>query len=361
MKKILCLIDGLGDGGAERQMVGLAVLLKKKGYKVDLAYYHKKDFYVPIARQGGIEPILLNVKNSQWSKLAAIWNFIKKQDHYECVITYKGGPNAIGCLLKLAGMRYKLIVSERNSTQHLNIYDKQKFWLYKFADYVVPNSISQSEFLAKLYPWMKTKIVPITNFTDILHFAPNYKQNEKKITILTVARIDRRKNILNYLEAISKLKEQGMNGVHFEWYGNVRRKEEDYAEDIKEKIAELRLMDFINFHSSTINIAECYQKCDIFCLPSSTEGFPNVICEAMSCGKPIICSRICDNPFVVSENGNGMLFDPENPNEIAEKLKQMIEMSKENRENWGRRSREIAIQKFSEETFVNKYIKIIEG
>lgn len=360
MKKILCLIDGLGSGGAERQMVGLAVSLKKKGYKVDLAYYHKKDFYLPVARQGGIDPILLSVKSSQWSKLTTIRNFIKKQGGYECIITFKGGPNAIGCLLKLAGMRFKLIVSERNSSQQLSRYDKQRLWLYRLADYVVPNSYSQSEFLARIYPWMKKLIIPITNFTDISLFAPQYEQNESDITILTVARIDKRKNILNYLEAIRLLKKQGLNGVHFEWYGNIRQNEESYAETIKEKVIKLELTDFINFHPNTINIVECYQKCDIFCLPSSTEGFPNAICEAMSCGKPILCSRVCDNPFIVSENENGMLFAPDNPDDIADKLKQMIEISKENREKWGKRSREIAVKKFSEEDFVNKYIKIIE-
>ena len=34
MKKILLLIDALGAGGAQRQIVGLAILLKNKGYEV---------------------------------------------------------------------------------------------------------------------------------------------------------------------------------------------------------------------------------------------------------------------------------------------------------------------------------------
>lgn len=34
MKRILLFIDSLGAGGAQRQLVGLAVMLKKKGYEV---------------------------------------------------------------------------------------------------------------------------------------------------------------------------------------------------------------------------------------------------------------------------------------------------------------------------------------
>ena len=80
MKKILCLIDGLGSGGAERQMTGLAVMLKEKGYSVDLVAYHKeKDFYVSLARKGGVEPVFLTVGPSQWSKVKAVRRFIKQQ------------------------------------------------------------------------------------------------------------------------------------------------------------------------------------------------------------------------------------------------------------------------------------------
>ena len=93
MKSILCLIDGLGSGGAERQMTGLSVMLKQKGYHVDLVAYHEeKDFYVSLAKQGGIEPVFLNVGPSQWSKIKSVRHFIKQQGGYDCVIAYKPGP-----------------------------------------------------------------------------------------------------------------------------------------------------------------------------------------------------------------------------------------------------------------------------
>ena len=39
MKRVSLFIDSLGPGGAQRQIVGLAILLKKKGFDVKLATY----------------------------------------------------------------------------------------------------------------------------------------------------------------------------------------------------------------------------------------------------------------------------------------------------------------------------------
>jgi len=360
MKKVLCLIDGLGSGGAERQLVGLAILLKQKGYQVELVCYHKDLFCLPMAQQGDITPIVLSVKNSQWSKLMAIRRFIKSKGGFDCVISYKDGPNAIGCLLKLMGMRFKLLVSERNTTQEING-KKRLYRLYRFTDYIVPNSYSQGAFLTQNYPWMRKKLVTITNYTDIYHFSPNYKQPDGILSIMTAARLAKQKNILRYLEAISILKKKGVANVHFDWYGHVQKGEDEYGKAVMAKTKELDLEDYITFHPNVSNIIDYYQECAAFCLPSSYEGYPNVVCEAMSCGKPVLCSRVCDNGNIVKDSYNGLLFDPNNVEDIADKIEKLISMTKEEREEWGKRSRSIATELFSKESFVNKYIELIES
>ena len=59
--KVLCLIDGLGSGGAQRQLVGLASLLKKEGYDVLVVYYHGDHFFVPFLKEKGIHYISLSI------------------------------------------------------------------------------------------------------------------------------------------------------------------------------------------------------------------------------------------------------------------------------------------------------------
>ena len=341
-------------------MIGLVQLLKQHGYPTDIICYHDNPALPLIKERYGIEPVLLKVKDSQWSKLLSVHHYIRKNGPFDCMITYKGGPNAIGCLLKAFGMRFKLIVSERIVDSIVGGKGKL-FKLYRFADYVVPNAFSQGEFLSGEFPWMKNKIVPISNFTDTEHFIPVKREEVQPLHILTVGRMTEQKNIPRYLEAIALLKKRGVMNVQFDWVGKPQNiHDEKYANDVLKKVDALDVADMITFHPQTPDIVKHYQACDIFCLPSNYEGYPNVVCEAMSCGKPIACSRVCDNPRIVSEGVNGLLFDQTNPEDMADKLQEMLLMPIEQRIEWGKQSRNIALEKFSRDTFVDKYIALIE-
>ena len=360
MKKILCLIDTLGMGGAERQMIGLAHLLKNKGYDVDLVTYHNHDSNAMLQEYYGLSSTILETGMSRWSKIKAVRNYIKENGKFDYVIAYKDGPCVIGCILKLLGGKFKLIVSERNTNLKVTGYDKLKFFMYRLSDYVVPNSFSQAKFIKDNFPFLSKKVVTITNFTDTDFFVPIDRPENNPIKILTVARIARQKNVLNYLKAIKKLKDLGVK-IKFEWYGNVQINDEGYEEEVSAMRERLQIEDMITFYPATKDILSHYQSCDIFCLPSIYEGYPNVVCEAMSCGKPIVCSRVCDNPNIVQEGVNGLLFNPYDVNDMVDQILKMISMSRETLISYGDESHAIALKLFSKNAFVNKYINLIKS
>lgn len=361
MKKILCLIDTLGfGGGAERQMAGLAGFLKQRGENVILAAYHQHNMDEFIHENHGIRPVLLDAKPNPLSKMQAVRRFIKKEK-FDIVIAYKDGPAMMCCMMKATGMIFRLIVSERNTTQLLTMREKVKFILYRWADVVVSNSESQHEFINARFSSLREKTMVITNFTDTRHFVPSEKQRcEGQFKILTVARIAKQKNVLAYLRVIKQVIAQ-RDDVAFEWYGKVQIGEKDYHAQCLELIDELGIGNHVRFLPATQNIVEKYQECDVFCLPSLYEGYPNALCEAMSCGKPILCSRVCDNPQIVNEGENGMMFDPKSVDEMSRVVLKLLSLSKEERMVMGTRSRELSVERFSEEVFVNKYLKLIES
>lgn len=365
MKKILCFIGGLGLGGAQRQIIGLASLLNKKGYETCLIAYHKDNFYADLLSKEGIRNVVVENSGSRLSKLKAIKQFTKKEN-FDVIIAYTNGPNVIGCFLKFFNRKIKLIVSDRFTRQKVGRRERILYNLYRMADCIVPNAYSQEEYIKTNFPFLAKKTVTITNFTDTSFFSPSpdftsvgNRKDNSRINILVAGRISESKNILTFLDAIHILKERKTN-IHVDWFGDVTYGMEGYKDKIQKKCSDLQIGDIINFHAGTNNILKEYRSCDVFCLPSIREGFPNTICEAMSCGKPILCSRICDNPNIVEEGINGLLFDPLSAEDIANIIERYTLISVEERQTMGRNNREKALNMFSEEAFINKYIHLIE-
>ena len=55
MKRIQFIITGLGSGGAERQLIGLATMLKERDYIIQVCWYTNVNFYESILVDAGIE------------------------------------------------------------------------------------------------------------------------------------------------------------------------------------------------------------------------------------------------------------------------------------------------------------------
>lgn len=356
--KILCFTDGFNQGGAERQLIGLANLLQQHGFDVTLASYHKENFYRSLMDSCNLKYDFIESSGLQLSKLVSCYKYFKTKG-FDCVISYKGGCNQICCLLKAIGMSFKLIVSERCLVYDFNAFQKRKFFLYRFADYIVPNSYAQEKFIGEHYPKLLAKTVTITNFTDIDTFVPVKNETHSKLRVLVTARISHQKNIKRFIEALSILKKENLS-IDVKWFGNVNFGEDTYALECKELIERYGIGDIFHLLPATTSISTEYQSCDVFCLPSIFEGYPNVVCEAMSCGKPVLCSNVCDNSTIVEDGVNGYLFNPYNIMDIVQAFRKVYSLSTNQREEMGTKSREMAVVKFSKKTFVNKYIKLIE-
>lgn len=356
MKKVICLIESLGSGGAERQLTYLASQIKERGYNVEVWTYYPNDFYAPILEENGVT----------WKYVAdaqplhkRVWVLKKelKRANPDVVIAYLDTCTTVLSIIKLLGAKFKLIVSERNTTQKLSVRERLKFFFYRWADAIVPNSYTQTEFIKKRYPNLSSKLHTITNFIDTDKFCPpKVKIKRDKVRILTVARIVPQKNVLRLLEVVKRLKEEGYQ-FRYDWFGTVTDK--IYYQKCLNLIQEYNISDVFEFHKPSKNIVKEYQTSDVFCLPSLYEGFPNVICEAMSCGLPILCSNVCDNPMIVEEGVNGFLFDPELISDMFEKFDSVLTAKRELTQRAGSYYRMQILDKFPKQSFVDYYLNLI--
>ena len=356
MKRVFCIIDSLASGGAQRQIVGLATLLKREGYHVKLVTYYDIPFYRTQLQREAVDYDNIRCGRGLLDRLHKIGRAIN-QFNPDVVISYLDTPNVLACLLHITNRhRWRLIVSERNTTQALSRRERIKFALFRFADSIVPNSFSQGAFIAKYYPQYVDKCHVITNFVDTEIFSPAIKENDSDVLrIIGVGRILKQKNIPMLIEAVKNIRESGKN-VRVDWYGE---KFDTYDECMR-LINQNSLEGFFEFHEPSKNIIDKYRESDLFVLPSIYEGFPNVLCEAMSCGIPVIATDVCDNGRIVRHEENGYLVPSGDTNGLVQRLLQFIELSPVQRKAMGDKSRSIAVDMFSKESFVKEYIRLFE-
>lgn len=358
MTRIICLIESLSPGGAERQMVYLASELKKAGKDVEVWTYYPNDFYLPMLQENNVVHKYIPQATNKIKRIPILRQKLQEAKP-DVVITYLETACIVACILKAIGGKFKLIVSERNTTQKLTIKNKLKFFLYRFADYIVPNSYTQGEFIKRHYDNLAEKVRVITNFIDTDKFVPQKSEKlHNYLSIIAVGRIMPQKNSITLMQTIKILQEKGID-ARVTWYGNAI--DEGYYQLCINKIKELGIESAFRFQPSTQNIADEYPKHDLFCLPSIYEGFPNVLCEAMSCGLPVVCSNVCDNLSIAIDGESGLLFDPYDYKDIAAKIEIMTLMSQEQRRQMGVRNRERILTNFSQDKFIKNHISLIEG
>jgi glycosyltransferase involved in cell wall biosynthesis len=88
----------------------------------------------------------------------------------------------------------------------------------------------------------------------------------------------------------------------------------------------------------------------IFVLASRTEAQGRVLLEAMATGKPIVASSADGIPYYVQDNVNGLVFEKENADDLADKLRTLLR-SPELRRRLGDKGFELVHSKYSEAQF----------
>ncbi len=70
-----------------------------------------------------------------------------------------------------------------------------------------------------------------------------------------------------------------------------------------------------------------FKEADVFVLPSLSEGFPNVILEAMACGLPIVATRVGGVPDILTDGTNGYLVEAKDTKDLINKVLLLLEDS----------------------------------
>lgn len=359
--KILCVIDSLGAGGAQRQLTNLALGFKETGHDVSFLTYHPENFFQEQLDKVKI-PIITIIEPTYLKRLFRMRKYIRN-GNYDSLLSFLDAPSFI---CEFAGMPYrnwKLVVCERSADPKILKSFKLKFFRYMhlFADEVVSNSCTNLEMVKKVNPLLpENKCYTIYNMVDLDLWKPaeNYiVRKNGKTNIVIAASHQYLKNSRNLIEALNLLTDAEKSVISIEWYGGTST-DNSYLESI-DLINHYSLNDIIEFLPPINNIAEKVQAADCCALFSLYEGLPNTICEGMALGKPIIATKVSDMPKLIDEKIGGYLCDTSSAESIRDVIRKILSTSNEQLILMGNHNREKAKLLFEKNEILNKYLNII--
>ena len=97
---------------------------------------------------------------------------------------------------------------------------------------------------------------------------------------------------------------------------------------------------------------------DVFCLPSTYEGMPLAILEAMALGLPVVATAVSGNPEAVEDGVTGLLVPPESASALAAALTRLL-LDAGLRRDMGEAGRRRVEERFSIERIVDRHLALL--
>ena len=318
----------MANGGAERVISVLANSLIMKYSVYVLAIFEDKiDYelnseikYIPLNLPRNMHGMHRNIYRTRLMR-----NEIKRIDP-DIIVSFLSKVN-IFTVLATVNTKYKLILSERNDPRKepdkasMRFLRNVLYYLGKKNYFVFQTAYAQECFGKKIQK--RSKII----FNPIKPNLPNRYSGEREKRIVTVARLDREKNISMLIEAFSIIKRKYPEYI-LEIYG------QGFMEaELKRLCIKLKVQNSVFFRGFCKDVHEKIVKAMIFVIPSDFEGISNSMIEALAMGIPSIST---DSPAYGArtfiKNGiNGFLINVGDLNALVDRIEEII-LNKEKRE-----------------------------
>lgn len=351
--KLLFVTHGLSNGGAERVLSLLANHFSNAGNNVTIISVIDQTISYEI--NADINHYHIKAKKNRVVRIVQRLFYLKKnikENNYDYIISFATQINEYSILAKiLCKNRSKLIVSERNDPYNDPRQKSAKFLrriLYPFADFFV----FQTEDAKNYFPnkiQVRSAVIPnpINNRIPKAKFPKDYNN------IVTIARLNKQKNLTQLIEVMVKLKKSHKD-IQLHIYGDGPERS-----NLIEQIKKSNATDYIFLEGFRKNIYDIVNEYGIFVLPSIYEGISNAMLEALALGLTCVCTdcpiggaRLC-----IENKKNGLLVPVNDGDSLYEALDYLLN-NKTICEKMGKKSINIR-NRFSERNIISLWEEVL--
>lgn len=361
-RKLLCIVPVLRRAGAENQLVILLNRLPAEKFDKYLLSYRPGDDLKADVDTGEIGVYELRRKGRlDFSVGKEIGRII---DEREIDVVHCTLQNAL--LFGYMGTRFskrkpKLIVSihtTKNANLKLDIADQLVYRpLLKKCDQIWFVSTNQAALWAHKMPFMADKAITIHNGIDLNEFDPSRFQpagqklkkslgisgDEKVLCCIAGFRPEKLHSVL--IDAFSRIRGDGLPcRLLLAGTGPTEQA-------LRAQVSALKLDDNVEFLGALSDVRSVLAASDCKLLVSVAETFSMAMLEAMAMQVPVISTSIGGAAEAIDDGVNGLLVQPGNAVELADRIKYMLS-DDVRRKQMGERARQVVGEKFSVEEMV---------
>lgn len=367
MKKIVHIITGLNNGGAEMMLYKLLEGVDKKKYKIEVISMMDKGIMGPKIEKQGIKVYTLDMKQGI-PNIKSILKAIKICNDVDFIQSWMYHADLFSFIIGKIFMNKKVIWGIRRSNlekgknkKSLLMIAKINSFLSRFVDNIISCSIEAKKTHID-YGFSKNKIDVIPNGFSLEKYSYNkyakenileeLKMEEEKIILSVVGRWNILKDHKNVLDSLVILKQKYQNLIMVFAGTDMDKSNEELMNLIKER----KLENEVYLLGRRDDIPNIMSATDIYVSSSSGEGFPNVIGEAMACKTPCVVTDVGDSAYIVGETG--VVVPRQNPKQLANGIEKLLDLNFKEREKLGEEARQRISNNFEISKIIKMYIKL---
>ena len=329
--RIAFLVRALSVGGAERQLTLLATGLAERGHQVEVMVFYRGGPLEADLESAGVSIVDLE-KSGRWDVVGFVFRLWKYLRASRPDIVYSFLPSA-NVLIAIAGYvlpSLRLAWGVRSTEMS---YDKRD-WLGKLAASVESGlarraaAVICNSFAARAVQIRRgvkpERLIVIRNILDSdryqrteagrLSQRASWNLSEAQVAVGIVGRLDPMKGHRVFLDAVSRLVKCRTDIRVF----IVGDGPDAFRAQLQAAARRHIGPGIISWLPSQNDLTPIYSALDVVCSASFSEGFSNVLCEAMACGCTCVATDVGDSGDILA--GFGKLVPPGNAIGLAEAL-----------------------------------------
>lgn len=372
-KRILLLTTVMEAGGAQKAMMQLAKGLLARGHRVTVvAMYHKHGHPHEFEKRFGVpvNDLSMNPAGSRVRKGFALvrgavrlWRLLREH-RVQVIQSFTHYSNLLGPVVGWLAAVPVRVTSQRNTLENRSsLLPWSDRWVsrLRLAHCMVAVSSGVRRYCIEQEGLAAHRVVTIVNGLELPNRASEDEERrlrgrirrsldlaDEDQAILTVARLVPQKGYRILLNAVDQLT-RSWPRARFLWVGDGVLKEE-LATGIRQRGLEGR----VRLLGTRFDIDRLLRGGDLFVLPSTSEGMPNAVLEAMGAGLPVVATDVNGISEMVQEGRTGWLVAPGDPEALAGAIDEALR-GPELRMQAGHAGRRRVADYFSVERFVDRF------